>query len=117
MNPPSVHSDAMITSGPMRGAFLIWMCLGASRLGAQVSGVIADSIAGRRVPGAVITVLDSSRALITRGLADDSGRFRIDAPAARFIRIAKIGYRPRELSVTPPATLRIALDRLPNLLE
>jgi hypothetical protein len=105
----------------MRGAFLIWMCLTtviSSVARGQVGGVLIDSIAsGRRIPGAVITVLDSANGVIARALADDLGRFHIgNAPGARRIRVAKIGYRPVERRVTPEP-MRIAMERLPNLLE
>jgi hypothetical protein len=96
------------------------MCLTAMPLlvGAQINGVIADTIGGRRVPGAVITALDAERKVVKRALADDSGRFSIDnVPSVRHLRIVKIGYRPTERTVSPPASLRIAMERLPNLLE
>lgn len=104
----------------MRGAFLIWMCLTAvpALVLAQINGVIADTIGGRRVPGAVVTVLDADRKVIKRALADDSGRFSIDnVGAARHLRIVKIGYRPAERAVSPPASLRVTMERLPSLLE
>ena len=109
----------------MRRAFLIWLCLSAladpslcSGQGGQINGVIADPIAGRRVPGAVVTVFDSARTVLKQALADDSGRFRIeDVPTARRIRILKIGYRPSEMVVTPPMSVRFNLERLPSLLE
>jgi hypothetical protein len=96
------------------------MCLvlaSPSLAGAQVTGVVRDSVAGRRVPGAVITVLDSSRKVIARSLADDSGRFRIETTGPWRLRVVKIGYRPKELRVSSPASVSIALDRLPSILE
>ena len=88
----------------MRGAFLIWMCLTVmpALAAAQVSGVIADTLLKRGVPGAVVTLLDPSRRVIGRALADDSGHFRMEsAPEGTRIRIVKIGYRPAELPVSP----------------
>jgi hypothetical protein len=85
---------------------------------AQISGVVADSIAGRRVPGTVVTVYDSSQRVIRRALADDSGRFTIaGVPHAARLRFVKIGYRPLERPVSQPATLRVMMERLPSLLE
>ena len=103
----------------MRIAFLIWMGLiVAMPLRAQVSGVVADTIIGRRVPGAALTLYDSSQRVIARGLADDSGRFRFEnATGVRRLRIVKIGFRPVDLRVTNPASLRISMERLPSLLE
>ena len=110
----------MVTSAPMRGAFLICVCLSAisARAGAQINGVIADVVAGRRVPGAVVTVFDSARKVLKQSLADDSGRFRIEnVPTARRLRVVKIGYRPSEMDVSPTMDVRFNLERLPNLLE
>ena len=84
---------------------------------AQISGVIADSVAGRRVPGAVVIVYDSSQRVISRALADESGRFRIDVAAGTTrLRFVKIGYRPVERRVTSPTTMRVMMERLPSLL-
>ena len=104
----------------MRLAPSIWLCAALSApavAGAQLTGIVRDSVAGRRVPGAVITVLDSARKVVARSLADDSGRFRIDASGTWRVRVVKIGYRPKELRVSSPASLAIALDRLPSMLE
>ena len=105
----------------MRVSTSLWLCVSLASpmmAHAQLTGVVSDQIAQRRVPGAVVTVLDSARRVVVRALADDSGRFRIaNAPAATRIRIVKIGYRPHEAAVASPATLRIALERLPSLLE
>lgn len=85
---------------------------------AQISGVVGDAVAARRVPGAVLTVFDSTRRVLVRTIADDSGRFRLPARlAARRMRVVKIGYRPVEIAVTPNSSHRIMLERLPNMLE
>jgi len=102
----------------MRSALLIGMCLSGGIAQGQINGVIADTIGGRRVPGAAITILDADRKVIRQALADDSGRFSIaDVAAARHLRVVKIGYRPAERAVTSPASVQIAMQRLPSLLE
>jgi hypothetical protein len=91
----------------------------ATRLGAQhVRGVVRDSARVAPLPGAVVTILDSAGAPIGRVISDADGRFAIAMPSrAARVRAVRIGYRPRDLSLTPQLdTLEIAMAKLPSML-
>ena len=70
-------------------------------LGAQtLHGTVRDSLAHRPIPGAVVALLDSSGATLSRSLTNEQGQFRVSltATAAR-LRVIRIGFRPNELPV------------------
>jgi hypothetical protein len=64
-------------------------------LAQRVAGRVADSLSGRGLPGARVTLSRDSVAVLTRA-ADDSGRFDLKAPQpVRYtLRVIAIGYAP-----------------------
>jgi hypothetical protein len=99
---------------------LIVLALLTHSLAAQaVRGVVVDS-SGARVPFAIVTLADSSRAVLT----DSRGLFQItDLSRGRYgVRVRQIGFRPveREMETSDPlAAVRdtFRLDRLAVMLE
>jgi carboxypeptidase family protein len=95
----------------------------AAQLNAQtLNGTVRDSMVGAPVPGAVITLLDSTRAVLARSLSDQNGVFHLPAVATgRVVRLVRIGFEPREVVVGRgrDATVPFAITmlRLPNLLS
>ena len=85
----------------------------------QVRGIVRDSAHAAPLPGAVVTILDSTGSAVGRAISDAAGRFAFVVPAARAarVRVVRIGYRPREVSPVPGAeTLEIAMAKLPPML-
>ena len=91
----------------------------APRLGAQqLRGVVRDSARAAPLPGAVVTILDSTGAAVARVISDAAGRFVVTTPArSARLRAVRIGYRPRDLPLALRGdTLEIAMGRLPPML-
>src|SRR5262249_15464683 len=67
----------------------------------------------------VVTMLDSSGKTVARTITNESGRFRVaDRGAGRELRVTRIGYRPKKLSLGADATeLDIVMVAIPTLLE
>lgn len=78
------------------------LCAALSNGQAQrVRGTLTDSTNHEPIPGAVVTLVDSAGGFVSRGVADARGAFSLMyAPSARGIRVLRIGYQPRERSVT-----------------
>jgi hypothetical protein len=89
----------------------------------SIRGVVADR-ADAPVNGVVVLMLDSSSAVVSRALTNESGEFRVAAraPGVYRLRSMRIGYRP---TVSPPIVLaaggdvtqRLVLDDIPFSLE
>ncbi len=78
-------------------------------VGAQVArGVVVDR-GDNPVPGVVVQLVDSARAVVARTLSNERGEFRLLAPAEASYTIAtlRIGFRPTQ---TGPFALRRASD-------
>lgn len=95
----------------------------APSLGAQqLRGLVRDSTRAIPLPGAVVTLLDSSGAPVGRAISDATGRFVVARPpSAVRVRTVRIGYRPTEVAVEASpmpqtATLEIAMAKLPPML-
>ena len=68
----------------------------------RVHGTLTDSATHEPVSGAVVTVVDSAGAFLARTIADAGGRFSVlRLPAARRLRVVRIGYRPRDRALAP----------------
>jgi hypothetical protein len=88
----------------------------------DVLGTVRDSLNGFPVSGAVVMLLDSSRVTVRRNLTSDRGAYRIALDAsARFLRVVRIGYEPRELPVPPAAggdaRIDVGMLEIPNMLS
>jgi hypothetical protein len=83
---------------------LVALALCTRPLAAQaMHGTVRDSASSQPISGAVFMLLDSSGVVLGRRITDERGLYRIPVPpAARWARLVRIGFRPRELRV--PAT-------------
>jgi hypothetical protein len=85
-------------------------------------GLVRDSASGQPVSGVVVSLLDSSGALLGRIITDQAGRFNVPSAAAvGRMRTQRIGFRLRELPVrVSPAgatEVEIRIAAVPTLLE
>ena len=82
-----------------------------SALGQRVRGTLSDSATHEPIPGAVVSVSDSSGRFLARGVADVEGRFSIPRfDGSTKIHVIRIGYRPIDAMVPPgdePLQLRM----------
>ena len=88
----------------------------------RVTGVVRDSASHEPVPSAVVRLFDAGSRELERTITARDGRYRLDAlPAARELRVVRIGFRPRSMrfpsGVARDTTVDIALAMLPTLLE
>ncbi|RYF89768.1 MAG: SusC/RagA family TonB-linked outer membrane protein, partial [Chitinophagaceae bacterium] len=79
---------------------------------ARVSGTVTNQNGNAPVRGATVTVKNTSRSAV----ADDAGRFTIDASADDVLVITSIGYAPQETKVVP-GTLSIRLQEADNTMD
>ena len=96
----------------------------AAPLRAQIyQGFVRDSVSGAAIPGVVVSAVDSAGRPVFRTLSGQDGAYRLMVPAsATHLRVQRIGYRLRDLRITPSpdeetASLDIRLVALPSLLE
>ena len=82
-------------------------------------GTVRDSAPATPLPGAVVTIVDSSGATGARTISDASGRFAITVPPrASAIHLIRIGYRPRDLPIGAASSpLQLVMSRIPPLLD
>jgi hypothetical protein len=85
-------------------------------LAQRVAGRVADSLSGRGLPGARVTLSRDSVAVLTRA-ADDSGRFDLKAPQpVRYtLRVIAIGYAPYSTPVDGTRDTQLGVIRLVRL--
>ena len=79
-------------------------------------GTIRDSTSHQPITGAVFMLLDSSGVMLGRRITDEHGAYGITATgAARWARVVRIGYRPREIRLPAAAdeTARFDVAMLP----
>jgi len=84
-----------------------------------VRGTVFDSAQAIGLPGAVITIVDSSGATGARTISDASGRFAIALPLrASTLHLIRIGYRPRDVPVgSGSSPLELVMSRIPPILD
>jgi hypothetical protein len=85
-------------------------------------GVVRDSVDHQPVSSAVVTLVDSAGATVTRTLTSDRGEYRIvRTGAGRTIRVVRIGFEPRELTIPRNTAGDVRLDfsmlALPTMLR
>src|SRR5690349_19193113 len=85
-------------------------------------GVVRDSMSRLAVAGVVVSAIDSAGRSSARTLSGQDGRYRlIITGSVAKVRVQRIGFRMRELAITPSgdesATLDISLSPLPSLLD
>ena len=83
----------------------------------RLSGVVRDSALQAPLAGAVVSVLDASRAPLSSTITDETGRYSIAiVPSAAQLRVVHIGFQPRVLALPRTVSFDITLLRLPTLL-
>lgn len=105
-------------------SMLLWLlACTAPALGAQeLRGVVRDSASAQPLPGAVLVLLDSTGRVLGRNITNERGAYRIAlSPGVRRLRVQRIGFRPREVSVPAVALgigeLDVRMSTIPTLLE
>jgi hypothetical protein len=88
----------------------------------ELRGSIRESLTGQPLAGAVVSLLDSTQAVVQRLRSGANGQFRVQAPDhVRSIRVQRLGFSPREIPLTRSAdtiaALEISMDRVPALLQ
>jgi carboxypeptidase family protein len=74
----------------------------ATNLAAQtLRGTVRDSSSGIPIAGAVVTLLDATASIAARTMTDEGGRFRavLTADGVRSVRVVRLGFRPRTVSL------------------
>jgi Carboxypeptidase regulatory-like domain len=104
------------------GVSLAVSTLAVSARAQVLAGAVHDSVDGRPVRGAVLTLLDSSGAMLARSLTNERGEYRVLLPgASRRARVVRIGFAPRELPLPVHGGGDVRLDirmlSLPNMLQ
>lgn len=98
------------------------LSLATSAAAQGIAGVVRDSVTGRPISSAVLTLLDSSGAPVTRNLTNERGEYRILLiGAGRSLRVVRIGFEPWELAVPTgigeAARIDFRLLALPSMLR
>ncbi len=77
----------------------------------DLRGSVRDSASHEPISGAVVLLLDSSGVVLVRRITDERGQFRIaTASAARWARVVRIGFQPREIRVPTTTDGAAAFD-------
>jgi hypothetical protein len=111
-----------------RGATIVAIAFGLSlvagrRASAQtLQGVVRDTAAHQPIGGAVLLVFDSAGNTVARNITDAAGAYRIPATSQmRRMRVLRIGFRPRELTLPSLTNGNVQVDvtmtALPTLLD
>jgi hypothetical protein len=81
-------------------------------LAAQVvTGTVSDGTTGQPIPGAVMTVLDTTRKVLAQDITNERGQFRVAySGRAQSLRVTRIGFLPRELPFAGAANPERGLD-------
>jgi hypothetical protein len=90
------------------------MMLSPLALRAQVAGMVRDSASQLPLPGTAVMVLDPAGRAVSRSVTDPQGRFRLATTASKGtgrtapktvyplrLRVLRMGFRPREVTLTP----------------
>src|SRR5688500_11373017 len=91
---------------------IAWLAA-ASHVRAQpVIGSVRDAASGMPIPGAVVTLLDSTGVGVARTLSNERGRFRVVLlrNAIPQVRVVRLGFRPVTVRMPEPRDGTIRLD-------
>ncbi len=106
----------------VRGWWLCFLLVPTTGAHAQrVHGVVYDALSHRPIPGAVVSVLDSSGHSVGRDLTNSVGEYSLaTSSAADRLRVVRIGFSPYDTTLAPPAgdeEVDVTLQPLPSLLQ
>ena len=112
----------MTHTKPMRyvAAVLALLALAPAAFAQQLRGTVVDGASGIPIAGAVVQFLDASGAALGRGITDGQGTFHLLMPEGMVrMQVLRIGFRPhtRGIANVHDKPLRIAMERLPTILE
>lgn len=111
--------------GPFRRllnlALLSAATLAATAEAQVVRGTVSSAVAGGRVPGAVVLLLDSALTAHARALTSDSGTFTISAgvPGRFYLKVMHLGFQPTvspTFDLRADTTIAVALTDIPLIL-
>ncbi|HET7374148.1 MAG TPA: carboxypeptidase-like regulatory domain-containing protein, partial [Gemmatimonadaceae bacterium] len=93
----------------------LWMVVSIAApraaMGQELRGAVTDSASGQPVVGAVLLLLDSAGAVVTRNITNELGRYRVSlADGVRRVRFLRIGYRPHEVAIPASSNGIVQLD-------
>ncbi len=100
------------------------LLMSASLLDAQarpvLTGIVRETTSGLPVSGAVVSLLDSSRAALQRTTSGAQGQYRLAlSPAAVYVQVRRIGFRPIEQTLlrdnVEHRVLDLRTERLPSI--
>jgi len=112
MAPPSSVGREAARRRLAVAAVLVVTALCARRVAAQeLRGNVRDSVSHQPIAGAVLMLLDSSGVVLGRRITDETGHYVIALPGtARWARMVRIGFQPREMRVPARTGDVIPLD-------
>jgi carboxypeptidase family protein len=78
----------------------------------ELRGVVRDSASGLPIPGAVVTLLDSTATGVARTITNEGGQFRVVllSNVVRRVRIVRLGFRPIAARLPDPVDGIIRMD-------
>jgi len=79
----------------------------------QVSGTITSSTTGERLWGVAVRV----RGVAIQTVTDQQGKYSLTSPRDGVLTFALIGYRSTEQSVGGRATVDVAMEQAPTMLQ
>lgn len=94
--------------------FVVAMCLSPATAYAQVvRGTVVDA-SGRAVSGAVVSLVDSTKAVIARSLTSERGEYRVAAPHSGTyqLRTLRIGFQPTESAARTYSAGSVSEERI-----
>jgi hypothetical protein len=109
----------------LTGLALLLLIVACSALPAsaqQLRGSVVDSATSNPIAGAVLVLLDSDGRTLGRNITNEHGVYHITlVPAMKRMRVLRLGYRPRLVSIPAlsmgTATLDVVMSSIPTLLE
>ena len=80
--------------------------------GQELRGVVRDSASRLPIPGAVVSLLDSTTTPVARTTTNERGQFRVIllGDAVRRVRVVRLGFRPADARLPAPSDGVIQID-------
>jgi hypothetical protein len=107
-----------VTCARVCGWFAATVVGGATPASAQrILGHLTDSATGRPVGGAIVTLSDAKGAFLSHAISDSAGEFFVIRLAAtRGMRVARIGFKPRDLVVGSDSVMDLRMQPIAPIL-
>ena len=99
------------------GAGLGVLCPAMAR-SQTIRGLVVDSASRHGLPGAVVTFFDANHHQLARAITSQAGTFAFALPSATKVRVVRLGFRPREVSLDQTdGALEIVMSASSQLLD